>query len=196
MAKTTAPLFSFSASGQLAKSIVYFGWKGIDVVRSYVIPANPKSTAQGIQRQYLEDAVDEWHLAKYLTADKAAWNRYAGILARAMSGFNAFCKSWIDIAVAAVAPNPPWDSSILTGGAGLFNATCHVDGVTPVVYCDWGYSKTAMNTRETLVQGPAGTWSKAGIAATVGLKVVGRFSNENLAGVIIGKSGIFELLVV
>jgi hypothetical protein len=50
MAKVTGPLQSFSASGQIAKSIVFGAWKGINYVRQYVIPANPQSESQGDQR--------------------------------------------------------------------------------------------------------------------------------------------------
>lgn len=47
MCKVTMPLMSGSASGALAKSVVHFPWKGISVVRKYVVPANPKSADQG-----------------------------------------------------------------------------------------------------------------------------------------------------
>lgn len=50
MAKVTGPLQSFSASGQIAKSIVFGAWKGVNYVRKYVIPANPQSSAQGDTR--------------------------------------------------------------------------------------------------------------------------------------------------
>lgn len=50
MAKVTGPLQSFSASGQIAKSIVFGAWKGVNYVRKYVIPANPQSSGQGDQR--------------------------------------------------------------------------------------------------------------------------------------------------
>lgn len=50
MAKVTGPLYSMSASGKLGDAMVYFGWKGINVVRGYVIPSNPQSAAQGDQR--------------------------------------------------------------------------------------------------------------------------------------------------
>ena len=50
MAKVTGPLMSMSASGKLADSLVFFGWKGINVVRGFVIPANPQYAAQGDQR--------------------------------------------------------------------------------------------------------------------------------------------------
>ncbi len=53
MAKVTGPLFSVSASGKVADSIVFFGWKGINVVRQWLKPANPKSESQGDQRIYL-----------------------------------------------------------------------------------------------------------------------------------------------
>lgn len=50
MAKVTGPLFSISASGSIAKSMVHFGWKGINVVRQWVIPSNPQSANQGDAR--------------------------------------------------------------------------------------------------------------------------------------------------
>ncbi|GAH96000.1 unnamed protein product, partial [marine sediment metagenome] len=37
MAKLKGPLFSLGASQQLGKALVFFGWKGLDVVREYVI---------------------------------------------------------------------------------------------------------------------------------------------------------------
>lgn len=46
MATVTAPLLSFAGSGAIAKTQVYGSWKGIPVVRRYVIPANPRSTEQ------------------------------------------------------------------------------------------------------------------------------------------------------
>lgn len=53
MAKVTGPLYSMSASGKLADAMVYFGWKGINVVRGWVKPSNPQSAAQGNQRTKL-----------------------------------------------------------------------------------------------------------------------------------------------
>lgn len=53
MAKVTGPLFSMSASGKLGDAIVHFGWKGINVVRQWVIPANKMSGTQGDQRLQL-----------------------------------------------------------------------------------------------------------------------------------------------
>ena len=50
MAKVTGPLYSMSASGKIGDALVFFGWKGINVVRGFVIPSNPQSAAQGDQR--------------------------------------------------------------------------------------------------------------------------------------------------
>jgi len=53
MAKVTGPLMSMSASGKIADSIVFFGWKGINVVRQWIIPANKMSADQGNQRTFM-----------------------------------------------------------------------------------------------------------------------------------------------
>jgi len=50
MAKVTGPLFSMTASGKIGDAFVFFGWKGISVVRQWVTPANPQSAVQGDQR--------------------------------------------------------------------------------------------------------------------------------------------------
>lgn len=53
MAKVTGPLFSMSASGKLGDAMVHFGWKGLNVVRQWVIPTNKMSGSQGDQRIYI-----------------------------------------------------------------------------------------------------------------------------------------------
>lgn len=50
MAKVTGPLMSMSASGKIADAIVFFGWKGTNVVRQWLKPSNPQSTGQGDTR--------------------------------------------------------------------------------------------------------------------------------------------------
>lgn len=53
MAKVTGPLFSISASGKIADSMVYFPWKGLHVVRQWLKPTNPESADQGNRRVML-----------------------------------------------------------------------------------------------------------------------------------------------
>lgn len=50
MAKVTGPLMSMSASGKLADAIVFFSWKGTNVVRQWLKPSNPQSSDQGDTR--------------------------------------------------------------------------------------------------------------------------------------------------
>lgn len=53
MAKVVAPLGSFSASGKIGKSLVYFSHLGRNVVRGLVTPANPQTSGQGDSRLLL-----------------------------------------------------------------------------------------------------------------------------------------------
>jgi hypothetical protein len=53
MAKVTGPLFSVSASGKVADSIVFFGLKGQNIVRQWLVPNNKMSATQGDTRTYM-----------------------------------------------------------------------------------------------------------------------------------------------
>lgn len=53
MTKVVAPLGSFSASGKIGKSLVFFSHLGRNVVRGLVTPANPMSETQGDSRLLL-----------------------------------------------------------------------------------------------------------------------------------------------
>ncbi|GAI58010.1 unnamed protein product, partial [marine sediment metagenome] len=59
-----APLFSLGASQQLGKALVFFNWKGLNVVREYVVPSNPDTIPQQTQRNYLRNAVARIHAAQ------------------------------------------------------------------------------------------------------------------------------------
>lgn len=63
MSRVTAPLLSFSAGGQIAKTQVYSSWKGIPYVRRYVIPANPQSTEQTKTRTAFSWLNNVWKIA-------------------------------------------------------------------------------------------------------------------------------------
>lgn len=101
MAKLKAPLLSLGASGQLGKSLVYFGWKGLDLVREYVIPANPKTTLQVAQRAIIKAVVAKLHLCQGLAAhpfcenDKIAYARLANTRKTVRTWFNEVCRMWL-----------------------------------------------------------------------------------------------------
>lgn len=88
MAKVTGPLMSMDARGALGKAIVFSNWKGVAVVRQFVIPSNPNTALQQAVRAAFSSAVEVF---KTLSAeDKTAWGRRASGLA--MSGYNALVK--------------------------------------------------------------------------------------------------------
>jgi len=93
MSKTTAPLLSLGASGQIASTLVASSWKGISYMRKYVIPANPRTAGQIAQRDVVAASVNAWRM--YLTdaVIRTAWAVRAGIAGSAMSGFNAAVSS-------------------------------------------------------------------------------------------------------
>lgn len=110
MAKLRAPLFSLGASGALGKALVFFGWKGIDAVREYVIPSNPQTPLQTTQRDILKDGVAMIHEAMaratgpLVVADQTAYATLASAKGKIMTWFNQATKLWIDTKVDAEIP--------------------------------------------------------------------------------------------
>lgn len=110
MAKLRAPLFSFGASGQIGDALVYFNWKGLNVVRQKVIPTNPNTSLQQTQRGYITAAVAKIHACQALAADpldeddQRAYAALAGTRPTPRTWFNEICKLWCDCKVAADVP--------------------------------------------------------------------------------------------
>jgi hypothetical protein len=50
MAKVDGPLMSLSGSGKVGDALVFFSWKGTNVVRRWLKPTQPNSTLQGYVR--------------------------------------------------------------------------------------------------------------------------------------------------
>ena len=110
MAKLKAPLLSLGASGAIGKSLVFFPWKGLDVVREYVVPANPKSTAQQVQRAYLTACVALIHLCQGVPVDPfdaddaTAYALLGSLEATPRTWFNTICRQWLKQKVAGKIP--------------------------------------------------------------------------------------------
>ena len=157
-AVVTAPLFSFGASGKLADALVYFPYKGLDVVRSYVVPANPNTAAQQTQRARLTGAVTEWHDAGYTDDDKTAWKKLASTLGGALSGFNAMVRGFIATQVAGQAWPRLADVTItpVSSTAVTVNVTTSSTGVVPDV--NWGTSPTFMPTAFAMTDNTGDDW--------------------------------------
>lgn len=105
MAKLKGPLFSLGATSQLGKALVFFPWKGLNVVREYVVPANPNTLPQQYQRGYLRDAVAKIHDAilavaiKLKAEDKTAYALLGSTFPTPRTWFNVIVKNWVDLKV-------------------------------------------------------------------------------------------------
>lgn len=141
MAKTTAPLLSFGAEGQLAKTMVYSKWRGVPYVRRHVIPSNPNTTAQQQTRQVFAQMRELWKIAP--AGLRAPWDTFA--YGRPFTGFNKFIgenvrvlRTETDFANLIASPGargglPPVSVSIVAGGAGEIDVTA----VAPAVPVGW-----------------------------------------------------------
>lgn len=69
MAKVVMPLLSAEASGKIANTMVFFYWKGLNVVRRWVVPGNPRSIGMKLIRTRL--AAMGKNLAAITTASPA-----------------------------------------------------------------------------------------------------------------------------
>jgi len=85
-------------------------WKGLNVVRQYVVPSNPKTTLQTTQRAYVTAAVAMVHTAQALAAqpldsdDQVAYSALASAKGKIMTWFNMAVKLWVDVKVATDTP--------------------------------------------------------------------------------------------
>jgi len=110
VAKLKAPLLSLGASGKLAETLVFFTWKGINAVREYVVPSNPKTALQVAQRAHLAAAVAAIHAAQARPdnplneVDQVAYSALASAKGIIMTWFNQVVKLWVDVEVSAKTP--------------------------------------------------------------------------------------------
>jgi hypothetical protein len=109
MAVNTAPLLSFSARGQIAKTQVYASWKGRPYTRRYTIPANPRSTDQQITRNCFSWLNNLWRLVS--SDGQAPWTAFA--LGKVLTNRNA----WISHNLPVLRGNADLTGIVLSPGA-------------------------------------------------------------------------------
>lgn len=97
MTKVVAPLGSFSASGKIGKSLVFFSHLGRNVVRGLVTPSNPKSETQGDTRLLL-----------------GALGRAAKAIVRP--------SDWLTDALTVVTSGQTWNSDMIRGIIQLYGS--------------------------------------------------------------------------
>jgi len=155
MAKLKAPLLSLGASGAIGKALVFFNWKGLDVAREYVVPANPKSTAQNTQRAYVTAAVTLIHslqalaVSPFAANDVTAYSLLASLSATPRTWFNAIVKQWIDQKIASLIPGI-YSAGSCTAGVLKVTLKMSMAGESSLVtngFIHYGTSKTNMATK-------------------------------------------------
>lgn len=198
MAKLKAPLFSLGASGQLGKALVFFGWKGLDVVREYVIPSNPQTKPQTDQRGYLTAAVAAVHTAQANTlpldeTDTMAYSLWASIVKAATTWFNQAVKNFIDQLAAIPARTGIifWKGTTTPGTKELYVEIRQIEGVTTDGVFKYGTSKTALLRSEDAGYARADTPDATINGLTTGVKYFWQYVPSEPAGAIGAKSGIY-----
>lgn len=105
MAKVSGPFLSIDARGTVAKSLTASGWKGIQYMRRWFKPQNPKTPAQVTVRDRFKAAVAAWHTEDAPT--KELWQEYADRLGVPMSGFNWYVKRFVEVMRDSGTETPP-----------------------------------------------------------------------------------------
>jgi len=152
VAKLKGPLFSLSASGKLADALVYLGWKGLNNVRQYVIPANPRTDPQKLQRSYLTTAVAKIHEYQSLPAnffgpgDVTGYALLGSTYPTPRTWFNQVIKSWVDLKVLGKIPAIFGNVSLTPGTDKLTVIMGHLPESTAITDGKlwYGTSKTAL----------------------------------------------------
>lgn len=93
MVRVTGPFLSLDARGTLADTLTGSFWRGINYIRTRVVPHNPRSQEQVAIRSVLTDGVSKWRFGMISERDKNYWNTYAKGLAE--SGFNRYMRAYI-----------------------------------------------------------------------------------------------------
>lgn len=199
MAKLKAPLMSLGASQQLGKALVFFGWKGLDLVREYVVPANPKTAGQVTQRGYMTDAVDHIHDHQAQAShpidaeDIMAYAQLASTRATPRTWFNEAVKLIIDNRVLNAAyRNGTYGDGHCTPGADqlTFEAWFEFDNAISAGTIFYGTSKTALiNTKAATVAGNKVSGVLTGL--TTGVKYYVQFRATAPASTVAIRSGIY-----
>lgn len=196
MAILKGPLFSLGATQQLGKTLVFFGWKGLNVVREYVVPSNPKTSGQTTQRGYLSEVVDYIHSAQADAApldetDTRAYALWASVVQAATTWFNQVVRNYLDQKVAGK-NGQVFRNGKTTPGAGKLDVEIW-SHVAPAVSTGnfWiGTSKTAL-IRSVAAVVASHKYSQAITGLTTGVKYYWQFRPATPAAALGQMSGIY-----
>lgn len=196
MAKLKGPLFSLGATQQLGKALVYFPWKGLNLVREYVIPANPRTAPQTTQRGYLTDIVGKIHAAQASTThpltsiDVTAYALWASVVQAATTWFNQAVRNGVDQLILGKR-ECVFSGGVTTPGADKLTVEIWSIGIAPTQgKFFYGTSKTALI--HSINSTPVGGSNAAIITGlTTGVKYFWQFVPSLPATILGTKSGIY-----
>jgi len=123
MAKLNGPLMSMNARGQVGKSLIFSGWNGLKTVKAHAVPANPKTSGQTTQRGFMSAAVVLWHTVPYILFDRVSNSLLASVQVSPLSGFNIFCRQYINGKKAGLTVRTPNRMEITANTGGAFTLT-------------------------------------------------------------------------
>jgi len=196
MAKLKGPLFSLGASQQIGKALVYFPWKGLNVVREYVVPSNPRTTGQNTQRGYLTELVGLIHdMQAYAAhplaeADTMAYALWGSTYSTPRTWFNQAVKCGVDARVASKSPRIYGAGNTTPGVATLAVELYEVNAFTTAGVFKYGTSKTAMIHSQASVHA-VNKISATLAGLTAGIKYYWQFEATAPASQTLNKSGIY-----
>jgi len=93
MAKVKHPSYMPGSNGRTGDA-VFYERKGVQCMRTYVVPVNPKTEKQRAHRGSFKDAVKAWQMLS--SEEKMIYNKKAEDLKLSMSGYNLFLSGYIE----------------------------------------------------------------------------------------------------
>ena len=197
MAKVKAPLMSLEARGAIGQAVVYFPWKGLNAVRKYVIPTNPKSTAQNTHRARLTSAVSLIHEAIQQAthpldaADKSAVNLWGSTFATPRTWFNQLCKLIVDAQVLGDSSVVLTDGATTPGAGQLGVSIWNVGNVVGFIKFYYGTTKSCTDGYKDGANA-VGNWTATITGLTAGIKYYWQAIVTNPAAYNTMKSGVYH----
>lgn len=201
MAKLKGPLMSLGATQKLGDTLVFFPWKGLNVVRTWVKPSNPQTTAQNTQRGYMADAVAAIHAQMadgtnpLVEADKNAYQLAANQEAQPRTWFNQAAKIYVDLKVAGIGAGV-WGGGSTTPGSDqlaviVYSPICDGVKITAGSF-KYGTSPSALiNTQAATITGGSLSASATITGLTTGVKYYWQFVATAAPGYLGNKTGIY-----
>lgn len=199
VAKVNAPLLSFGASGSIGDALTFFPWKGLNVVRTWVKPANPNTGAQSTQRGYMTTTVATIHAAEAVAVsplgalDTAAYALDAATENTPRTWFNQIVAQCV-VALKAVKQIAVFRGATVTPGVDsiVIALKWTKTGANDITAGDYKYgtTKTSMiYTQAAVIAASTATGTIVGL--TTGVKYFMQFVPSAHADYALVKSGIY-----